>query len=253
MVIFIKRLIETFRIFCSEAKTEYMDAIVTLCNFAPNPRWTVVNVSLTVVFDIANSTKNFHIFLYFFPFFVSVFTFFTWCCHPQFQARWSFIKNSTGTALIHSAVKWSVLVCCISSLVVANTDDSVELLLTVNWVLEKNCQGIISSHYFQISHRFCNSISPFVSCLAPGFTFLCKFSPAWPPFCFWGSLCWYICCVFKRFVVVLKSFGFFFVRIKNISFKAIKNLPHTFYIKIFLIGIFLMPSTTASICLQLLA
>ena len=117
-VIFTKPFTETFRSFCSEAKTEYMDPIVTLCNFATNPRWTIVNVHLTVVFDIANSAKFSLIFSYFFWFFASIFTFVSWCCHPQFLARWSFIKKITATALNHSAVKWSVpvffcqLSCC---------------------------------------------------------------------------------------------------------------------------------------------
>ena len=118
MVIFTKPFTKTFWIFCSEAKTEYMDPIVTLCNFAANPQSTIVNIHLTAVFDIANSAKIFLIFSYFFSFFVSVFTFFSWCCHSQFLARWSFIKKITAAALNHSA--GTSLYFSISSLVVAN-------------------------------------------------------------------------------------------------------------------------------------
>ena len=150
MVIFTKPFTKTFWIFCSEAKTEYMDPIVTLCNFAANPQSTIVNIHLTAVFDIANSAKIFLIFSYFFSFFVSVFTFFSWCCHSQFLARWSFIKKITATALNHSAVKWSFPVFfyqfsrCSKHLRLCKT-------VTINRVFKKNSQGIISRHYFQIS------------------------------------------------------------------------------------------------------
>ena len=123
---------------------------ITLCNFAANPWWTIVNTHLTVVFDITNSAKVFLIFLYFFLFFVSVFIFFSWCCHSQFLARWSFIKKITATALNHSAVKWSFPVFfyqfsrCSKHLRLCKT-------VTINRVFKKNSQGIISRHYFQIS------------------------------------------------------------------------------------------------------
>ena len=195
MVIFTKPFTEALSIFWNEPKTKYMDPIVTLCNFTPNPQWTTVNV------HIAKSTKVFLIFSYLLS--LSVFLLFL-------------LGATILNSWVHGASS-KILLVLLSVIVLLN---GVSLYffyqfscsskywwlgwtVSVKWMLEKIVK---ESSAVTTIKSLMDFMIPFLrlylAWLLP-FHFFANLVPLGCPFCFWGFLCWYICCVFKRFVAVL--------------------------------------------------